>query len=461
VAGSFFAGQIGLDRDPSLAFINRARQSIARTGPTGERPLEARVRSLQATAGNAAVGQMLQRESAREAGGVAGEAGGAQMPAPAHSKLTYGSLGDEVRDLQARLNQANAAKPPLVIDGIYGRKTQGAVRAFQRARPPLTIDGDAGPETWAALDRAPGDEAGAGQAAGGSEATETVDPFEAGKAHFAAARYGQAYDEFTKAYEISGDPEHLFNRAQALRLLGGRREEAIALLEQQLRLDISDDGKTRVREKLDELRGPGRSTDEAANKTAVLDLHQKGAALYAKEDYARAYDEFSKAYEITRDAAMLWNRAQALRFLGGRRAEAIALYEQFVVADVPEDQKVAARKDINDLRGPGKAGDEAASKSAADALFQEGRKLYMEEHYALAYDAFSKAYEISGDPALLFNRAQAMRLRGGRRAEAITLFEQFLATNISEDDKKAGRAFLADLRGPGKAQAGGPGQPRQ
>ncbi|WP_200327886.1 peptidoglycan-binding protein [Thiocystis violacea] len=64
--------------------------------------------------------------------------------------LKWGSNGPAVRDLQARLNLVQKPLPPLVVDGIFGPKTDAAVRAFQtRACPP--VDGIVGPKTRAAL----------------------------------------------------------------------------------------------------------------------------------------------------------------------------------------------------------------------------------------------------------------------------------------------------------------------
>lgn len=58
--------------------------------------------------------------------------------------LAYGAKGDAVKQLQARLLELgyDAGTP----DGIFGRGTQNAVRAFQR-RNGLTADGQAGPLT--------------------------------------------------------------------------------------------------------------------------------------------------------------------------------------------------------------------------------------------------------------------------------------------------------------------------
>jgi tetratricopeptide (TPR) repeat protein len=409
-------------------------------------PMEARVQALQSSAGNAAVGQFLQRVTADGGGGAA---------APTtHALLKYGARGTEVEQLQMRLNTIKATPVPLAVDGIFGRKTQAAVRRFQRGHPPLAVDGDAGPETWTALDGASVE--GPGQ---GEQSVEAEAPWELGKEHYAAGRYGRAYDEFTKAHEASGDPAHLFNRAQSMRLMGGRREEAIALYEQFLATDIdADDQRRTARTSLEELRGPGRSGD-ASLDTAMVNVHfRNGRERYLAEEFAQAYDEFSKAYEITNDPALLWNRAQALRLVGGRRSEAIALYEQVITApDIPEDKRVAARTDIAEMRGPGKTGDEKADGKAVDELFAKGRQLYTDEQYAHAYDAFSQAFAVSGDPSMLYNRAQSLRLLGGRRSEAIALYEQVIAANVPEDSKKSARAHLADLRG--TAKAGGAEQP--
>jgi peptidoglycan hydrolase-like protein with peptidoglycan-binding domain len=67
--------------------------------------------------------------------------------------LQVGSKGDQVIDLQEKLNAANAGVAgyiPLVTDGIYGAKTQAAVTAYQKANN-LTVDGIAGPQTFGAL----------------------------------------------------------------------------------------------------------------------------------------------------------------------------------------------------------------------------------------------------------------------------------------------------------------------
>ena len=56
----------------------------------------------------------------------------------------YGSTGEEVRQIQAKLKAAGYYTG--AVDGIYGAKTRDAVKAFQKACG-LTADGVAGPRT--------------------------------------------------------------------------------------------------------------------------------------------------------------------------------------------------------------------------------------------------------------------------------------------------------------------------
>ena len=62
--------------------------------------------------------------------------------------LSRGSRGPEVMFLQCLLNKRGAA-PRLSEDGIFGPKTETAVRAFQSAQRVTPANGQAGPSTWA------------------------------------------------------------------------------------------------------------------------------------------------------------------------------------------------------------------------------------------------------------------------------------------------------------------------
>lgn len=76
--------------------------------------------------------------------------GEAEPAAPARMLLGEGSAGEAVRDLQQNLA---ALGYPLAIDGIFGKETEKAVRAFQRDHG-LGVDGIVGPRTLAAIGKA-------------------------------------------------------------------------------------------------------------------------------------------------------------------------------------------------------------------------------------------------------------------------------------------------------------------
>lgn len=68
-------------------------------------------------------------------------------------QVSQGSTGYAVRGVQEEFQYRNLSGDPskgLQIDGIFGPKTDAAVRAFQR-NVGLVVDGIVGPLTWRAL----------------------------------------------------------------------------------------------------------------------------------------------------------------------------------------------------------------------------------------------------------------------------------------------------------------------
>lgn len=61
--------------------------------------------------------------------------------------LRLGSKGDKVRYLQEILNYYGYN---VTVDGIFGKKTEAAVKQFQKSRK-LNVDGIVGLKTWNAL----------------------------------------------------------------------------------------------------------------------------------------------------------------------------------------------------------------------------------------------------------------------------------------------------------------------
>jgi len=75
-------------------------------------------------------------------------AGGATLDVPAGSRLVRrGSRGSDVAELQSRLTDQGFE---LAADGIFGKRTDAAVRQFQEQNA-LDVDGIVGPLTWKAL----------------------------------------------------------------------------------------------------------------------------------------------------------------------------------------------------------------------------------------------------------------------------------------------------------------------
>lgn len=68
----------------------------------------------------------------------------------AYPTLRKGSKGGYVKELQTILNYNYGEH--LIVDGIYGGATMGAVERFQKLKG-LKVDGICGPKTWAELKR--------------------------------------------------------------------------------------------------------------------------------------------------------------------------------------------------------------------------------------------------------------------------------------------------------------------
>lgn len=89
-----------------------------------------------------------------------------------YKQVSYGSQGSDVTDLQKLLNQNGYS---LAEDGIFGAKTQEAVKDYQQKNN-LSVDGIVGTNTWGALTGASATQNNAGAATGTTAAnTSTTD----------------------------------------------------------------------------------------------------------------------------------------------------------------------------------------------------------------------------------------------------------------------------------------------
>ncbi len=184
-------------------------------------------------------------------------------------------------------------------------------------------------------------------------------------------------------------------------------------------------------------------TEEQDQTDIARKLFNLGAKAYEQGKYGHAYGFFTRAHELAPRPALLFSRAQALRKLGGRRAEAIALYEEYLATDSPS-RKADAESALAELKVT-PTGDEAVDTATARGHFNKGAAYYERGDYAHASDEFEMSGELADRPALLFSRAQALRKLGGRRDEAIALYEQYLATD-NPTRKADAESALAELR---------------
>ena len=76
-------------------------------------------------------------------------------------------------------------------------------------------------------------------------------------------------------------------------------------------------------------------------------IFNKGGALFEAGDYGHAYDEFTRSSELTDRPGMILPRAHRFRKLGGREAEAMALYQQYI--DLGEGTRLEDAKRMLEL----------------------------------------------------------------------------------------------------------------
>lgn len=187
---------------------------------------------------------------------------------------------------------------------------------------------------------------------------------------------------------------------------------------------------------------------EVQTPTAVAKkLFQRGSDAYERGEFAHAYDLMTAADEQYHHSSITFSRGQCLRRLGGRRQDAIALFELHIAEGGP--RAADAQTHIDDLRGPAKSGDETVDVGAAKAAYVKGEAAFNAKQFNHAYDEFTIADNLAHRAALTFDRAQALRLVGGRSPEAIVLYDQYVTEGGPRTDEA--KQFLTELRGPEKS----------
>jgi tetratricopeptide (TPR) repeat protein len=169
-------------------------------------------------------------------------------------------------------------------------------------------------------------------------------------------------------------------------------------------------------------------------------LFQQGAVAYDAGKFAEAYDFFTKASELAPRANLQFSRAQALRRMGLHRELAHALYVEYIATGDGKRDK-DAEAGIKEIEDPVSTGDLEQDTAAAKTIFNRGAALFEKKDFAHAYDEFTRAGELADRPGIIFSRAQCLRMLGGHREEAISLYHQYLDTKHGVRDKDANDAL--------------------
>ena len=189
--------------------------------------------------------------------------------ASTYRQVGYGSTGSVVSKLQTVLNEHGYS---LAVDGIFGAKTQAAVRDYQKKNG-LKLDGIAGKETWGSLLAGQAARTPASASSGGSSSSLPLGRVSDGTA--------AALKELEKGYTPSGDVDAARSLLDSLSALRPKDyESSFAARLEALYQEISA--------------RPGFSYDPAADSA-----YQSYARQYASQGRAAMEDTMGQAAQLT------------------------------------------------------------------------------------------------------------------------------------------------------------------
>jgi tetratricopeptide (TPR) repeat protein len=246
-----------------------------------------------------------------------------------------------------------------------------------------------------------------------------------------------AFDEGWRAF-----PSHRFllNKAAALRD-SGRHLEALLAYQAYLAdpgVAGGDDSRTdEVRKIVRELeqrtggREPLYSDVDASRK-----WFEKAAAAYQSGDFVTALDGFDQAYRLNPTADFRYNQAACLDRLG-RKLMAASRYEQYLSELPGASDAGKVRKRITKLR--------AEAMDHAHGAFDRAREAYANGKYKEAANLFLEAFEETGLPEVLYNRAAALDM-GGEKLEAVKTYALYLELVPKAADEQKVRKRIRKLQ---------------
>jgi tetratricopeptide (TPR) repeat protein len=185
--------------------------------------------------------------------------------------------------------------------------------------------------------------------------------------------------------------------------------------------------------------------------------YEDATAAYNIGEYGRAALEYTEAYKLVHDAALLYDIAQAYR-LAGDPAQSLWFYRSFLRAGAPDrttrEQVEAqiAKLQQQLAQSPVEAGPQLpAGLSAEDPdteqarrHFQAGASFYRQERYTEAIGEFEQARKIKERPALDYNIARAHD-RLGNLDGALAAYRRYLKTVPEPQDAAEIRSRIQTL----------------
>ena len=337
----------------------------------------------------------------------------ARAPTATATTLAIGATGSKVTSSDGPQHARRGQ------DGARGRRDlrpdhPGAVRQFQSAHPPLKATGVVDADTEAAIAEAGTEE---------QDQTEIARKlFALGAKAYERGKYGHAYAFFTRAGELAARPALPFSRAQALRKLGGRRKEAIALYEAYLltenptRKADAEAGLAELKPRRPATRRP--TPTRAARTSARAPRSTSGATTLTPPTSSR-----SPASTPTAPRCCSHARRRCASSAAGATRRSRSTRPTSPPTARPA-RPTPSRRSRSSRTTP--SGDSDADAATAKGHFNKGAAQYERGKFGHAYDQFTMAGELADRPALLFSRAQALRKLGGRESEAIALYEQYI-----------------------------------
>ena len=355
--------------------------------------------------------------------------------ASTYRQVGFGSTGSAVSKLQTILNQHGYG---LAVDGIFGKKTQAAVRDHQK-RYNLKLDGIAGPETWGSLLGQNGSSSNGSYTGGGSSGkTSTSTNLPLGKVSDGTAA---ALDRLEKGYTPSSDVE---------------AEQALLDSLAQLRPgDYESDFTAQLDALYQEISSrPGFSYDpgsDAAYQSYALQYARQGRAAMAdtlgqtahltggygssyaqsaaQQSYQRYLQQLSDVLPQLQSAAYSRYRDEGdalldrYKLLQGQDEEAYGRWQDLVSAWQKEVSQAQSRYDqisSRDLKNYQLLLDYFADKAAAE---QKGLHTSKTDESALS--SIGNTASLSSTAAESLERAMNNYLKSGNAQQADTLLNQY------------------------------------